>query len=126
MKMAKAPRGEWERVMKFAQELEHEIKYREKTNEQLGAWVRKAPPLFRVIFGYQVLVDNCCDPNEDILEFKPELRAIAESKSIECGKYSIKRHQNGHLWISNEIGEGMQVNDELFEKALHAFFQEHF
>jgi hypothetical protein len=27
--------------------------------------------LMRVAFGYGVLVDNCCDPMKDVLEFKP-------------------------------------------------------
>ena len=75
MKMAKANKEEWEDVMRFANELEEEIKYPNMTDKQLGAWVRKAPCLFRVVFGYQVLVDNCADPNLDFLEFKPEIKA---------------------------------------------------
>jgi hypothetical protein len=75
MKMAKASKEEWESVMRFAQELEDEIKYPERTDEELGAWVRKSPCLFRVVFGYQVLVDNCADPNLDHLDFKPEIKA---------------------------------------------------
>ncbi len=78
MKMAKAPKDEWESVMRFAQELEDEIKYRNMTDEELGAWVRKAPCLFRVVFGYQVLVDNCADPNLDYLDFKPEIKAALD------------------------------------------------
>lgn len=27
----------------------------------------------RVVFGYSVLVDNCCDQNADTLEWKPEI-----------------------------------------------------
>jgi hypothetical protein len=79
MKMAKASKEEWEKVMRFANELEEEIKYPEKSDKELGAWVRNAPCLFRVVFGYQVLVDNCADPNLNHLEFKPEIKAALES-----------------------------------------------
>lgn len=81
MKMAKADKAEWERVMKFVQELEEEIKYPEKTDEELGKWVRNAPCMFRVVFGYQVLVDNCADPDSDTLEWRPELKALLEKAS---------------------------------------------
>mgnify|MGYP001024004166 FL=1 len=73
--MAKASDGEWESVLKFAQELENQIKFGEKTDEELGAWVRKAPYLLRVIGGYKVLVDNCADPNLDYLDFNPRIKA---------------------------------------------------
>ncbi len=77
MKMAKASKEEWLRVLDFIQALENEVKYPEQEDEHLGAWVRKqadalAGELFRVVFGYQVLVDNCCDPACDHLEHKPE------------------------------------------------------
>jgi len=81
MKMAKASKEELEVVMRFANELEEKIKWGKMTNEELGAWVRHAPCLFRVVFGYQVLVDNCADPNLDHLEFKPEIKAALESSA---------------------------------------------
>lgn len=83
MKMAKASKEECEKVMEFARNLEDEIKYRQMTDGELGAWVRKAPPLLRVVFGYQVLVDNCADPNLDYLEFKPEIKAAMERATVE-------------------------------------------
>ncbi len=79
MKMAKASKEEWEAVLRFVNELEEEIKWPQKTNEELGKWVRNAPCMFRVVFGYQVLVDNCTDTNLDHLEFKPEIKAALEA-----------------------------------------------
>ena len=79
MKMAKASKEEWEACMRFANELEQEIKYPEKTDQELAAWVRQAPCLFRVVFGYQVLVDNCADPALDYLDFKPEIKAALQA-----------------------------------------------
>ncbi len=73
---------EWEAVLRFVQALEEEIKYPEMTDEQLREFVEKAPVMFRVVFGYQVLVDNCCDPAADTLEWKPDIaEAIAAAKA---------------------------------------------
>ena len=35
----------------------------------------------RVVFGYEVLVDNVCDPDLDYLEFKPELKKLMENEN---------------------------------------------
>lgn len=85
MKMAKAPIEEWERVMRFVNELEHELKYCEMSDEQLGKWVReKAPSMTRTVFGYSVLVDNCCDPNVTTLAWKPEwLEAMKDKERLD-------------------------------------------
>ena len=34
----------------------------------------------RIIMGYEVLVENVCDPTLDYLEFKPELKTLIENK----------------------------------------------
>ena len=50
------------------------------SDKDLGAWVRKStPPMRRVVFGYQVLVDNCADPDLDYLEFNPRIKAALEA-----------------------------------------------
>ena len=82
MKVAKASREEQEQVLRFVQKLEDEIKYPEMSDTQLAEFVRETLDdlnLFRVAFGYMVLVDNCCDPSADALEWKPELKAVMES-----------------------------------------------
>jgi hypothetical protein len=38
--------------------------------------------LVRVVFGFQVLVDNCCDPEKDVLDWKPELMQYAWQKEL--------------------------------------------
>ena len=86
MKMAKASKEEWERVMKWVNELEEEIKYPNMSDKELGAWVRNAPCLFSVVFGYQVLADNCADPALDYLEFKPEIKAALENAAKKEGQ----------------------------------------
>lgn len=80
--MAKAPQDEWEKVMRFVNELEDEIKYRQMTDAELGAWVRKAPPLSRTVFGYSVLIDNCCDPDADTLQWKPEIAKLLVNQEV--------------------------------------------
>ena len=33
---------------------------------------KNRPPAFmRVVFGYETLVNNCCDPSSDVLDWKP-------------------------------------------------------
>lgn len=88
MTMAKASKEEWEAVMRFARELDEEIKHPEKTDTELREWIEKAPSLFRVVFGYQVIVDNACDPDSDTLAFKPEIAAAmgAYAQNAEAGR----------------------------------------
>ena len=78
MKMAKADYAEWEKCMRFANELDSNIQ--EMGNAQLGVWVRENYVwLGRTLYGYRVLVDNCCDPAQHTLEFKPEIAAAIEA-----------------------------------------------
>jgi hypothetical protein len=39
----------------------------------------------RVIWGYETLVSNCCDPNKDYLDWKPELSALLNESNNENG-----------------------------------------
>lgn len=32
----------------------------------------------RIVWGYEILVDNACDPDLDYLEFKPEIKKLLE------------------------------------------------
>lgn len=43
---------------------------------------RLCPGLMRVTFGFQVLVDNACDPNEDTLTWKPGIRGVKGIHSV--------------------------------------------
>ena len=74
MKMQKASYSEWQAAANFVCALDDELGFSVMSDKDLGAWVRNAPPLKRVVFGYQVLVDNCCDPNSTTLEFKAEIK----------------------------------------------------
>lgn len=61
MKMAKADDKEWESLVAWFND-------REAKNKAVPQWRR-------VVFGFRVLVDNCCDPDKTTLEWKPELAA---------------------------------------------------
>lgn len=76
MKMAKASDAEWQKVMDFVNKLEEMSGNWRNSDKEIGEYVRlKMPPMQRVVYGYRVLVDNCCDPKSDVLAFKPELVA---------------------------------------------------
>lgn len=47
-----------------------------------GAWRTAGPAAFRVIGGCDVLIDNCCDPAKDYLDWKPELKRLMEESSV--------------------------------------------
>lgn len=75
MKIAKADAAEIKSVLEFVNKLEDLLKYPHLTkDEELLKLVRNAPPLTRVALGYAVLVDNCADPAQDVLDFKPEIK----------------------------------------------------
>ncbi|MCK4793049.1 MAG: hypothetical protein KAV87_55480 [Desulfobacteraceae bacterium] len=63
-------------------------------NEDEEVYLRKfyekckelSPGLMRVVFGYQVLLDNCCDKTADHLTLHPGMQA-----KIDAGERSIAR-----------------------------------
>jgi hypothetical protein len=96
MKMAKADADGIKLVNDFVLALENAVEHGEypsgdiehpeedDSDERLGRfvrefWRRQRGDLFRVTFGYQVLVENCCDPNASTLEWKPEIAAKLEA-----------------------------------------------
>lgn len=88
LQMAKASMEEWEKVMDFVQELDEKVapshwSAARTTDEELGKWVRAyLPSMMRTVYGYRVLVDNCCDPNVDHLAFKPEISAALDAAKV--------------------------------------------
>lgn len=82
MQMAKASNEEIQKVIDWANQIEeaqgHRFSLNGPTDEQCATLIRTAPPLFRIVFGYQVLVENCCDPNKDYLDFKPKIQDAIE------------------------------------------------
>jgi|SRR6185369_3301398 len=93
MKMARASKHEIQACNAFAQNLESLIEYGmladdngddakpDWSDERLGKYVRawcEKYSLFRVVFGYQVLLDNCCDPDATTLEWRKDLAEIVQ------------------------------------------------
>jgi hypothetical protein len=87
MKMAKASPEEIQAAIDLSQNLESLVEYGiaadeaelvkpDWSDERLGRYVREwcgKNSLFRVVFGYQVLVTCCCDPDADTLEWRKDL-----------------------------------------------------
>lgn len=36
----------------------------------------------RVVFGFQTLLDNCCDPDSDVLDWKPEIKRLIDGEAV--------------------------------------------
>jgi hypothetical protein len=104
MKMAKADQDDIDKTIAFFQLVEEFMEYGKHTtwtddDEEQSvelddvAFVEKLRSMWggrfrpngvdcawmRVVFGYQVLVDNACDPNASTLEWKPELAKLLEA-----------------------------------------------
>ena len=79
MKMAKASSEEIQQVIDFANKIMQEQDFPEMSNEELGKFVRKAPPLSRIIFGYEILVNNCCDQSSRTLEWRQDIVLLEEN-----------------------------------------------
>lgn len=105
MKMAKASKEDIERCIKFFQFIEEFMEYGTHTPESEDfeedsidlddeAFVERLRAMWggrfkaaavdcawtRVVMGCDILIDNCCDPNADTLEWKPEIaKQLAEA-----------------------------------------------
>lgn len=124
LKMAKASRDDFDRVIKFFNFIEEYMEYGTHTpenedfeeesidldDEKFVEMLRtlwggrfKPPGVYcmwsRVVFGCQVLIENVCDPSADTLEWKPELAA-----KLEPNKEKIDE-------ILGKIGVAINVND---------------
>jgi len=106
MKMAKADKEDIDGVTDFFLMLEEVIEYgtftrpnpdEEEISEDVddkrivelirAAWGERGPGVGpswrRVVMGCAVLIDNCCDPDADTLEWRPDVRAFLESQPEE-------------------------------------------
>lgn len=109
MKMAKATPDDIQRVIDFFRFIEEFMDYGaytpeseeveedsvDLTDEQFvehlrKLWGRRFGPVkvdaawSRVVFGFQVLLDNVCDPEADTLEWKPEIaKKLADPEGLE-------------------------------------------
>lgn len=79
IKMARAYPAQIEAMRKWFQELEAMLDDETKDNADIGLFVaktfeqRRIDEYERVLFGYETLFDNACDPNLSYLSFKPEI-----------------------------------------------------
>lgn len=86
MKMAKASPEEIEATIKLAVRIDDLLRDTARDDEDVDRLVAKAVrthqrrwSLQRIAFGYQMLVDNCCDPDESALEWRKDIRVLVEA-----------------------------------------------
>lgn len=99
MKMAKASKEDLDQVRQFFDMLEEVIEYgtftkpdddsEDISDEQFVSLIRKAwntrgegvgTAWRRVVYGCDILIDNCCDPAADTLEWRPDIAAMMEAQ----------------------------------------------
>lgn len=107
MKMAKATPEDISIVREFFQMLEEILDYETYTplndkgeyeepvevltTEKLGELVlgklsEVTRSWSRVVYGCQTLIDNCCDPDADTLEWRPDIQKFLEEQSAKGGE----------------------------------------
>lgn len=106
MKMAKASRDDIERLTTFFLMLEEALEYGTYTppnqeteferidDERILELIREAwgqygpgvgPSWRRVVMGCGILIDNCCDPEADTLEWRKDVAAFLETQEQAAG-----------------------------------------
>jgi hypothetical protein len=76
---ARARPEQVQRVREWFQELE-EVLDADKDYHEVGHWLLSTYPRVdneweRILFGYETIVENACDPTLSYLDFKPEIKA---------------------------------------------------
>lgn len=86
MKMAKASEEEVEATINLATRIDDLLRDTTRSNEHIDRLIAKAVrnhqqrwSLQRVVFGYQVLVNNCCDPDASALEWRKDIQAMLDA-----------------------------------------------
>lgn len=93
---ARARPDQVQRVRNWFQELE-EVLNSDKPDSALGEWIdatyaRVESEWERILFGYETMVDNACDPTLSYLDFKPEIKAaMKNAATLEALQDIIKR-----------------------------------
>lgn len=107
VKMAKASKEDIQKVVEFFRFIEEYFEYgthtpeNEETEEESielsesdfvdrlsKLWGGRFKPVgvdamwSRVVFGCGMLIDNCCDPNSDVLEWKPEIVELLHEAAV--------------------------------------------
>jgi hypothetical protein len=85
MRVAKAERQEIFDFMRFFQKLERMSEERWDEPEKIGkyamSWLKnKGHGYYRILIGYDTLVNNCCDPDLDHLDFRKDIKDFLESQ----------------------------------------------
>jgi hypothetical protein len=128
--MAKADKEDIDRVTAFFVMLEEAIEYgtftlenpdEEEVSEDVdaerivelirGAWGERGPGVGpswrRVVMGCAVLIDNCCDPDADTLEWRPDLRAFLESQPEVL--HSERERSDHHIILPRKIAGRIDI-----------------
>lgn len=133
MKMAKASKDDIRKVIEFFRFIEEFMEYGTHTpdNEEIeedsidltdekfvemlrALWGGRFKPAgvdcmwSRVVFGCDMLIDNCCDPDVDVLEWKPELAQLIDppdglDEVVNCLHGSNKEHFRSVLMDKVEL-----------------------
>ena len=63
----------------------------------------------RVIFGYQVLLDNVCDPEADTLEYKKEIKQYLPTENEFEKKFVLIKNRLGSIFWTTDDGANYEA-----------------
>lgn len=85
IRMARASQQEIDRLREFFYELNLNADDYQIDECRLGLWViqqlKELPNVERILFGYETLLANACDPSLDYLDWKPEIKLYLEQSA---------------------------------------------
>lgn len=87
MKMARAPQEQIDALWKFLRKIDSLMDAGESVQLFIDKNWRKVATVYeRILFGYQTLIENCCDQTQSTLEWKPEIEAaIVSYRALKSG-----------------------------------------
>ncbi len=113
LKMAKASPEEVENLRRFFNTVETMFeKYNWQNDEQFIKVLKKKfnqVQWQRVVMGYEILVENMCDPNLSYLDYKPEIKNSYDNSDLE------KAFESGYFEGINSFGDDSIRVDTAFE-----------
>ena len=85
LKASKATPEDVQRVREFLQQLAEKVEDQENDLSEIGTFCHArflsecGSHFERILFGFETLVENACDPNLGYLEWKPEIKSAMEN-----------------------------------------------
>lgn len=111
LRMAKSPKEEREAMWTFFQKLEEMVEDPDVTLHEIGEYVADEMDegligggWRRLLWGFETVLENACDPDKDYLDWKPEYKALVEDNGADNGTGKVLK------WIRCDMLSELKIN----------------